>query len=134
MATTEDLAVLAVTAYEFVRTDENDMPAPDGWVRLDMPPMGSPDHEDGTFFDTATGFEAVAYQKGDEIVISYAGTYFGNGPGEAFKHYLSTLPFGNGSYGETPADAEINRRPWEDWDDNLALGAGVLSEGEGQVL
>ncbi len=58
-----DLALMAGRAYQSTRNeDANWFPVPDGWTELR--------HIEGS-----DGFEAVSFQRGDEIVISYAGTY-----------------------------------------------------------
>lgn len=62
MATTPDLAVLAASAYYTQRSDENRIYAPSTWTLLDRTSNDS------------TGFEAVAYRKGNEVVIAFAGT------------------------------------------------------------
>ncbi len=62
MADTSDLAVLAASAYYTQRNDANRIYAPSSWSLLDRT------------HDQPSGFEAVAYRKGDEIVIAFAGT------------------------------------------------------------
>lgn len=62
MAETSELAILAASAYFSQRSAENRIEAPDTWSLLDRTP------------NDATGFEAVAYRKGTEIVIAFAGT------------------------------------------------------------
>ncbi|MGB3225127.1 MAG: hypothetical protein WBB23_20210, partial [Desulforhopalus sp.] len=65
MATQLELSLMANRAYQSSpsRTPINTSPAPDGWEekRHDV----NPD----------SGFEAVSFQRGNEIVISFAGTY-----------------------------------------------------------
>lgn len=56
------LALMAGRAYYDTRADINRFPVPDGWTEKL--------HE-----AKPCGFEAVSFQRGDEIVISYAGTY-----------------------------------------------------------
>lgn len=48
-----------------IRHPNNDLPVPDGWAKL-----GHPTIEDNH------GFMAQAYRRGNEIVISYAGTTY----------------------------------------------------------
>src|SRR4051812_3461218 len=61
---TLEIALLAGNSYRSSRPNpDNQIPIPAGWEVLDT----------GT---TANGFEAVAYRKGGQIVVSYAGTYF----------------------------------------------------------
>ena len=72
---TSDLeyALIAGNAYYDNRSALNRTPAPEGWNLYSRYPN-----------DAATGFEAVAFQRGTEIVIAYAGTdqsvdWFANG-------------------------------------------------------
>jgi len=62
-----DLALMAGRAYYDTRTDINRFPVPDGWTEFF--------HVPNETFPSSSGFEAVSFQRGDEIVISYAGTY-----------------------------------------------------------
>jgi Ca2+-binding RTX toxin-like protein len=78
-ATTIEYALMAGAAYDSTRRTENKTPFPDGWSEL-------PGFQHIT--NPATGFEAAAFVKGSEIVISYAGTYpdptfFGSVDGQA---------------------------------------------------
>lgn len=63
MATDIELALMAGRAYQSTRKDPNWFPSPQGWEEK------RPEHEE-------SGFEAVYFQRGDEIVISFAGTYY----------------------------------------------------------
>ena len=65
MTTTTEYALMAGGAYRSTRADINEMPAPQGWT----------ESLDERKVDDATGFEAGYFQRGSEIVISYAGTY-----------------------------------------------------------
>jgi hypothetical protein len=67
---TLEYALLAGRAYQDSREPENRIPEPDGWVRLE------PKDTLGHTRNTKSGFAAVAFRKGNEIVISYAGTTF----------------------------------------------------------
>lgn len=59
-----DLALMAGRAYQSTRKDINWFPVPDGWLEpLDKRQV------------LPSGFEAGYFQRGNEIVISYAGTY-----------------------------------------------------------
>ena len=66
-----DYALMAGAAYFSTRDQVNRLPFPsgNGWQRLD--PSRSLDRAQ----DDATGFEAAAFVKGNEVVISFAGTY-----------------------------------------------------------
>lgn len=59
-----DCALMAGASYISTRPDVNKFPIPEGWEAV----------RDSHFNDPSTGFEAVAFQKGIEVVISYAGT------------------------------------------------------------
>ena len=75
MATTLDYALMAGSAYRTSRTLENLFPAPQGWALF----FPVPDPSTAAIFPASSGFEAVAFQSGTEIVISYAGTYSKSG-------------------------------------------------------
>ncbi|MDP3744634.1 MAG: hypothetical protein Q8Q76_09905 [Methylotenera sp.] len=62
MTTTIEYALMAGGSYISTRPDLNKFPVPDGWLQT-------------THVTKSSGFEAVAFQRGSEIVISYAGTY-----------------------------------------------------------
>lgn len=59
-----DCALMAGGAYIENRADINQFPTPAGWTEV----------SDSHFYDSRTGFEAVSFQRGSEIVISYTGT------------------------------------------------------------
>jgi hypothetical protein len=67
MTTTIDYALMAGASYFSTRPDGNKIPVPQGWVKVTNP--------DSYFRDTESGFEAISFTNGNEIVISYAGTY-----------------------------------------------------------
>ncbi|MHB0986531.1 MAG: putative Ig domain-containing protein [Sulfuricella sp.] len=60
-----DYALMAGASYISTRPDINKFPIPADWATIPS----------SHFNDSSTGFEAVAFQKGTDIVISYAGTY-----------------------------------------------------------
>jgi hypothetical protein len=63
MATEIELAIMAGRAYQSTRDDINKFPVPDGWQEpLDERKI------------LPSGFEASYFQRGNEIVISFAGT------------------------------------------------------------
>ncbi len=63
MTTTIEYALMAGASYVSNRPDENKFPAPNGWTP--------------TQYDIkASGFEAISFVKGSNIVISFAGTDF----------------------------------------------------------
>ncbi|MFO0701088.1 MAG: hypothetical protein U0236_17840 [Nitrospira sp.] len=72
MAFTVEYALMAGRAYQTTRDDDqiNWFPIPQGWSEL----AHVPNNPAFPQFSGADGFEAVAFQKGSEIVISYAGT------------------------------------------------------------
>lgn len=64
MISTIEYALLAGRAYQSTRNEKNLFPVPDGWLEpLDLRKI-----------DQSTGFEAGYFQRGNEIVISFAGT------------------------------------------------------------
>ncbi|MFD1841403.1 hypothetical protein ACFSHV_24215, partial [Paracidovorax cattleyae] len=79
-----ELALLAGASYESSRSDINKIPVPHGWAAMNIAdwPYGSQRRPDtnvpGRVYwqDSTTGFEAAAFVKGNEIVVSFAGTYF----------------------------------------------------------
>ncbi|MBU4411714.1 MAG: DUF2974 domain-containing protein, partial [Proteobacteria bacterium] len=62
-----DCALMAGRAYLTTRGQKNWFPIPDGWTEFF--------HIPNPTNSTISGFEAVSFQRGDEIVISFAGTY-----------------------------------------------------------
>jgi hypothetical protein len=68
-ATKSEYALMAGAAYFSTRSVSNRIPSPDGWEQLD------PQLHLNRRQDDATGFEAVAFTKGTDIIISFAGTY-----------------------------------------------------------
>lgn len=84
MTTTIEYALLAGASYISTRPDINQFPIPQGWEAVANPPH---------FKDDKTGFEAVAFQRGTEIVISYAGTYDKDYTGD----YLADAGLGAGT-------------------------------------
>jgi Ca2+-binding RTX toxin-like protein len=69
MATTIEYALMAGRAYLSTRGKINWFPVPDGWTEFfHVPDPNIPD------FQATDGFEAVSFQRGSEIVISFAGT------------------------------------------------------------
>jgi hypothetical protein len=59
-----DCALMAGAAYVSNRPDKNAFPAPDDWLETLLPYAINP----------ASGFEAVSFIKGNDVVISFAGT------------------------------------------------------------
>jgi len=74
MATTLEYALLAGVSYRSTRTEINRFSAPTGWSEI---PNSHRNLND-------SGFEAVALRKGNDIVISYAGTYEKDISGDIF--------------------------------------------------
>src|SRR3989344_8154400 len=63
MTTTIEYALMAGASYISTRADINQFPVPDGWLeRVDKRQV------------LPSGFEATYFTKGNEIVISFAGT------------------------------------------------------------
>jgi hypothetical protein len=72
MTTEIDYALMAGHAYRTTRAEINWIPAPVGWT----PFFPVPDYSTASLFPVGnTGFEAISFKRGAEIVISYAGTY-----------------------------------------------------------
>lgn len=65
MTTAIEYALMAGASYISTRQDPNKFPVPIGWLEI----------PDSHFNDPSTGFEAISFQRGNEIVISFAGTY-----------------------------------------------------------
>jgi hypothetical protein len=61
-----EYALISGAAYFSQRQANNRIPVPEGegWEKL----------PDGYDYNESSGFEAVAYRKGNEIVIAFAGT------------------------------------------------------------
>jgi Lipase (class 3) len=70
-STDTEYALMAGHAYRTTRDEINWLPAPQGWT----PYFPVPDPDTATAFPVTAGFEAISFQRGNEIVISYAGTY-----------------------------------------------------------
>jgi Lipase (class 3) len=72
MVLTIDYALMAGRAYQTTRDPINQFPIPvaQGWLEI----AHVPNNQNFPQFTGADGFEAVAFQRGNEIVISYAGT------------------------------------------------------------
>lgn len=70
MTTEIEYALMAGHAYRTTRDEINWIPAPQGWT----PFFPVPDPTTASVFPVTAGFEAVSFQRGTDIVISYAGT------------------------------------------------------------
>jgi putative lipase involved disintegration of autophagic bodies len=64
MTATLDYALLAGAAYYSTRAEVNQFPVPDEWNEV----------VEERVADIQTGFEAISFQRGNEIVISFSGT------------------------------------------------------------
>ncbi|MBI5317275.1 MAG: putative Ig domain-containing protein [Nitrospirae bacterium] len=80
MATTVEYALMAGRAYQITRGLTNQFPTPQGWAEL----AHVPNNPAFPQITGAAGFEAVAFRKGTDIVISYAGTYAKDIAGDIF--------------------------------------------------
>ena len=65
MTTAIDYALMAGVSYRSNRDPKNRFPIPSGWSEVA-----------GSYRNLPSGFEAIAFTNGNEIVISYAGTDF----------------------------------------------------------
>jgi len=61
-----DYSIMAGRAYETNRNQNNWFPVPDGWIEFFHVPNDT--------YPTSSGFEALSFTNGSEIVISFAGT------------------------------------------------------------
>jgi putative lipase involved disintegration of autophagic bodies len=85
MTTTTEYALMAGNAYRSTTGETVDRtPIPNGWEQLPQPLGYRP--------PDASGFEATAYQKGNEIVISFAGIKFTDLTGD----WLTNIALGIG--------------------------------------
>src|SRR5438876_11385339 len=91
MATTIEYALMAGRAYQTTRGLINQFPIPQGWLEL----AHVPNNPGFPQFTGADGFEAVAFKKGTEIVISYAGTYDKDITGDIFADIGLATGFGS---------------------------------------
>ena len=69
MPTEIEYALMSGHAYRTTRDEINWIPAPQGWN-----PFFHVPNPDTPSFHATSGFEAISFQRGTEIVISYAGT------------------------------------------------------------
>jgi Ca2+-binding RTX toxin-like protein len=79
MATDLDYEILSSNAYQSTRDPVNRVSEPEGWARISNPDldvrlaqMGFQGSEWNAVSDS--GFEAVAYRNGNEVVVAFAGT------------------------------------------------------------
>src|ERR1041385_5267369 len=70
MTITLEYALIAGRAYQTTRGLINQFPVPQGWIEI----AHVPNNPAFPQFTGTDGFEAVAFEKGSDIVISYAGT------------------------------------------------------------
>lgn len=70
MTTATDYALMAGHAYRTNRNEINWIPFPNGW----LPFFPVPDPTTAAAFPATSGFEAISFTNGAEIVISFAGT------------------------------------------------------------
>ncbi|MCD6706954.1 MAG: hypothetical protein LT080_10945 [Thiobacillus sp.] len=68
MANAIEYALMAGASYISNRADLNKFPIPQGWEKVVDP--------DSYFLDPVSGFEAISFTNGPDIVISFAGTDF----------------------------------------------------------
>ena len=88
MTTAIEYALMAGASYISTRPDINKFPVPQGWIKVTNP--------DSYFRDPVSGFEAISFTNGTDLIISYAGTNPNNllDPDNAANIGLAT---GNGS-------------------------------------
>jgi len=91
MATDIEYAIMAGRAYISTREKINRFPVPQGWTQIS-----------NSHATTSSGFEAVSFRKGDEIVISFAGT------GSLFnKDWLANFELTKGECAQQLCDAAV---------------------------
>ena len=98
MITTIEYALMAGRAYQTNRNPINQFSVAQGWTEFAHVP-NNPSYPE---FTGASGFEAVSFVKGSEIVISFAGTDFSS-PGTDFTQ--ANVPLGVGLLGQQLIDA-----------------------------
>jgi hypothetical protein len=88
VTTAIEYALMSGAAYISNRLEINRFPAPDGWTKVINP--------DSYFKNPDSGFEAVSFTNGTEIVISFAGTDFSqvlnNGSFLGYDFWYGDLP------------------------------------------
>lgn len=110
MTRAAEMALLAAGSYWDIRRDDkydpnerdesNQAPIPEGWRVL----SGEESHSGENVKWFGSGFSARAYRKGNEIVISYAGTetddkgFFGFNHGSAQDFFRANFPLAVGAY------------------------------------
>jgi hypothetical protein len=129
-----ELAMLAGVSYQASRADFNKFPIPEGWSALSIInwPYGSTRYPQSNvpnrayWQDGASGFEAAAYVKGNEIVISFAGTDFDN---EKVADFIKTnIPIGAGKVtDQLKYSAEFVERVQKAMRDDPALQGKTLT-------
>lgn len=83
-----DRALMAGRAYQTNRDQSaNWFPVPAGWTEFSHVPNAT--------YSTTSGFEASAFQKGSEIVISYAGTNPSDLSGDMAANFGLATGFGS---------------------------------------
>ena len=85
-----DCALMAGASYIDTRALINRFPIPTDWVKITTP-------VDSHVSDPSTGFEAIAFTNGTEIVISFAGT-------NPLQHSLCVL------YKQRRSTRQLNKR------------------------
>jgi VCBS repeat-containing protein len=81
MATALEYALMAGASYISNRDPKNQIPTPQGWLKF----AHVPNNPDYPMFTGTSGFEAVSFTNGTDLVISFAGTDFSKGmPGALF--------------------------------------------------
>jgi len=102
MATALEYALMAGSAYISNRPGVNLIPVPTGWTKKTNP--------DSYFKNPDSGFEAISYTNGTDLVISFAGT--------DFNSVLTLIPpLGN-----------------DFWNGNFTLASGISVSGSDQLV
>jgi hypothetical protein len=90
-----DCALMAGRAYQLTRAELNWFSVPEGWTEFFHVPNDA--------YPTTLSFEAVSFQRGSEIVISYAGT-------SQLTDWIDNLTLGTGFSSSQLEQAERNQR------------------------
>lgn len=94
MSNAINLALMAGASYLSNRAEINRLPIPDGWSKISAP--------DSYVRNPESGFEVISFVKGDEIVISFAGTDFEN---KTADFAYGNVPLAAGVLGQQLKDA-----------------------------
>ena len=92
MATLKEYAIFSAFVYNNARGAGNTLPPLQGWAEIPGPSDMNPR-------DSKNGFTAMAFKKGDEIVIAFKGTDFllGNNNPEFIRDWTANIGLASGA-------------------------------------